>query len=71
MISYEFIVNLVILLAAILKIGHFVPTDHVLKRLILTEEMSLNKMILLIEVLEGGGVHGNPPPLGFMDYRLI
>ena len=33
MLNYEFIVSSVILMAAILKIGHignFVPTDHVL-----------------------------------------
>ena len=60
MLNCEFMVISVILMAAILKIGHvgyFVPTDQSrVNRLILTQEMSLNKMIRRMEGLgEGGG----------------
>ena len=51
----DFTKSSVILMATILKIGHtgnFVPTDHVL---IMIREMSLNKMVPLMERLAGGG----------------
>ena len=43
------------------RFWQFRPYTSRVNRLIRTREMSLNKMIPLMEGPGGGGVHGNPP----------
>ena len=66
-------VSLVILMAAILKIGHignFVYRSRV-NRLIMTREMSLNKMVPLMEGPGGGGGGCTVTPPRLMDYMTF